>query len=74
MNKIYMLGGSRGYPEDLLTESFATDEEGLKRIVLHYCQLDYDRIIVDMAAEVVRIMCDGDVVCKYHIWTVTRSI
>lgn len=72
MNTIYILSSnSRG----LLTDNFATDEEGLKRIVRSNFQLDYGHIVVDMAAGVVRIMDeDGDVVCKYHIWTITRSV
>jgi hypothetical protein len=76
MNEIYLLGGSRHYPDYLNTDNFATDEEGLQRIVrmeLSTFCLEYDRIVVDMAAEVVRVIGeDGDVINKFHIWTVRR--
>ncbi len=75
MNTIYMLGNSRNFPDELFTDSFATDAEGLERIALsHYC-VSYSHVVVDLAAKVVRIVDeDGDVAHKYHIWTITRSV
>ncbi len=74
MNKIYLLCDGVGYVDGLLTDNFATDEEGLKRIALRNCFFPYGRVVVDLAAETVRIMDkDGDVAAKFHIWTITRT-
>ena len=74
MNKIYLISYNRSGTHGLLTGNFATDEEGLERIVrfeLSTVCHSASRIVVDMAAEVVRVIDeDGDVISKFHIWTV----
>jgi len=75
MNTIYLISSNRSGTHGLITDHFAMDAEELERIVrfeLSTCLLSYDRIVVDMAAEVVRVIDDGNVVQKFHIWTVRR--
>ena len=75
MSTIYLISYNRSGTHGLVTDHFAMDAEELERIVrfeLSTCLLSYDLIVVDMAAEVVRVLADGDVVRKFHIWTVRR--
>jgi len=76
MNTIYLISHNRSGTHGLITDHFATDEEELERIVRYEfstCCIAYSRIVVDMAAKVVRVIDeDGDVIQKLHIWTVRR--
>jgi len=74
MNTIYLLS-SWDVVDAMLTDKFATDEEGLKRIARDEYGLDCGLIVVDMAAGAVRVMDRlGNLAQKYYIWTIARSV
>ncbi len=68
MNDIYILNAGH-YPEEAFLDNYATDEEGIKRLVLK-AYSDAGNIVVDMRKGFVTFRLDGDL-RRCFIWIIS---